>query len=182
ARGSGLSNYTITYHNGTYTITPAALAITALNQTGIYGQNPSLNNTDFKTSGLVNGDAVTGVSLSTTASNLSNTGSYAITASNARGSGLSNYTITYHNGTYEITRITTIPIFWPVASLNGNTPPASSPANLIITSIGKSPSLTLINANSPLPLPDSTANSDAPNAYQIVLPSTSYTNYLKDTF
>ncbi|MBS1098399.1 hypothetical protein JK191_12710, partial [Gluconobacter sphaericus] len=179
---SGLSNYAITYQSGTYDITPAALAITALNQTGIYGQNPALNKTDFKTSGLVNNDAVSGVSLSTTATNLSNTGSYALTASNARGSGLSNYAITYQSGTYDITRITTIPIFWPVASLNGNTPPASGPANLTITSIEQSPSLTLVNNYNPLPLPDSTANSAAPNTYQIVLPGTSYTNHLKDTF
>ncbi|MFT9323668.1 MAG: GLUG motif-containing protein, partial [Acetobacter sp.] len=100
--GATAKGYQITYQ-ATDTVSKAALAITALNQTGTYGQTPSLNNTDFKTSGLVNGDAVTGVSLSTTASNLSNTGSYAITASNARGSALSNYTITYHNGTYTIT-------------------------------------------------------------------------------
>ncbi|WP_158092966.1 MBG domain-containing protein, partial [Acetobacter sp. DsW_059] len=67
--------------------TPAALAITALNQTGIYGQNPTLNKADFKTSGLVNGDTVSRISLSTAATNLSNTGAYALTASNARGSG-----------------------------------------------------------------------------------------------
>ncbi|MBS1084513.1 beta strand repeat-containing protein [Gluconobacter kondonii] len=179
--GATAKGYQITYQ-ATDTVSKAALAITALNQTSIYGQSPTLNKADFKTSGLVNGDTVTGVSLSTAATNLSNTGSYALTASNARGSGLSNYAITYHNGTYDITRITTIPIFWPVASLNGNTPPASGPANLTITSIGQSPGLTLVNTYNPLPLPDSTANSAAPNTYQIVLPGTSYTNRLKDTF
>ena len=179
--GATAAGYQSTYR-ATDTISKAALAITALNQTGIYGQNPALNKTDFKTSGLVNNDAVSGVSLSTTATKLSNTGSYALTASNARGSGLSNYAITYQSGTYDITRITTIPIFWPVASLNGNTPPASGPANLTITSIEQSPSLTLVNNYNPLPLPDSTAHSAAPNTYQIVLPGTSYTNRLKDTF
>ncbi|MBS0987002.1 beta strand repeat-containing protein [Acetobacter thailandicus] len=179
--GATAKGYQITYQ-ATDTVSKAALAITALNQTGIYGQNPTLNNTDFKTSGLVNGDTVSGVSLSTTATKLSNTGAYALTASNARGSGLSNYAITYQSGTYDITRITTIPIFWPVALLNGNTPPASGPANLTTTSTGQSPGLTLVNTYNPLPLPDSTANSAAPNTYQIVLPGTSYTNRLKDTF
>ncbi|OUI87819.1 hypothetical protein HK11_09400, partial [Acetobacter sp. DmW_043] len=88
--GATAKGYQITYQ-ATDTVSKAALAITALNQTGIYGQSPSLNNTDLKTSGLVNGDTVSGVSLSTTATNLSNTGAYALTASNARGSGLSNY-------------------------------------------------------------------------------------------
>ena len=179
--GATAKGYQITYQ-ATDTVSKAALAITALNQTGIYGQSPTLNKTDFKTSGLVNGDTVSGVSLSTTATNLSNTGAYALTASNARGSGLSNYAITYQSGTYTITRITTIPIFWPVALLNGNTHPASGPANLTITSTGQSPGLTLVNTYNPLPLPDSTASSAAPNTYQIVLPGTSYTNRLKDTF
>ncbi|MFT9441147.1 MAG: MBG domain-containing protein [Acetobacter papayae] len=182
ASGTGLGNYTITYTTGTYSITPAALTITALNQTGTYGQTPVLDNTAFRTSGLVNGDTVSSVSLSTTADSHSGGGSYAITIGDVRGTGLSNYAITYQNGNYNITQITTIPVFWPMAMLNGHNPAASGPANPTTAGAGNSPDLTLVNTYKPLTLPDGTAAATQPNTYQIVLPATSYTNRLKDTF
>jgi filamentous hemagglutinin family protein len=102
ATGTGLSNYAITYQGGTWTIDPAALTVTAGNQSSIYGQTPVPGTTAFTTSGLVNGDSVTGVSLATTATEASGVGTYAITASNATGTGLSNYTITYQGGTWTV--------------------------------------------------------------------------------
>ncbi len=106
AVGSGLSNYTITYDSGSLTVTPAPLTITADNETKTYGQTETLTGTDFTTSGLVNSDSVSSVSLSSTgtAGTAAVAGSpYAIIASGAVGSGLSNYTISYVNGSLTVT-------------------------------------------------------------------------------
>ena len=101
AVGNGLSNYTISYANGLLTVNPAALTVTASNQAKTYGQTVALGTTAFTTGTLFNGDTVTGVTLASSGAPGSATvaGSpYAITASNAVGSGLSNYTISYANG------------------------------------------------------------------------------------
>ncbi len=105
AVGSGLGNYTICYVNGSLTVNPAPLTITADSIIKTYGQTVTLSGTDFTTSGLVNSDSVASVSLSSTgaAATATVTGSpYAIVASNAVGSGLSNYTITYVNGSLTV--------------------------------------------------------------------------------
>ena len=101
AAGSGLGNYTITYVPGQLTVNTAALTITADSSTKTYGQTVTFDGTEFSTAGLVNGDTVSSVSLSSpgAAATAGVAGSpYAITASNAAGSGLGNYTITYVPG------------------------------------------------------------------------------------
>ncbi|MCW2479858.1 hypothetical protein J5224_12130 [Candidatus Symbiopectobacterium sp. NZEC135] len=101
ATGAGLGNYTISYNNGTLTVTPAALTISADNASKIYGNTASLG---YSTAGLVNGDTVDGVTLTSAGNTASaNVGSYGITASNATGSALGNYTISYHNGALTVT-------------------------------------------------------------------------------
>nr|WP_319514534.1 MBG domain-containing protein [uncultured Cohaesibacter sp.] len=101
ASGTGLSNYTISYKAGTLTVDPASLTITASDLTKTYGEDVELE--DYTVSGLLNDDAVTTVSLSSTGSDASaNAGSYSIAASSASGSGLSNYTITYKAGTLTV--------------------------------------------------------------------------------
>ena len=60
------SNYTITYVNGTLTVNPAALTITANNASKTYGQTATFAGTAFTTSGLVNGDTVSGVTVTST--------------------------------------------------------------------------------------------------------------------
>lgn len=102
ATGSGLSNYTIGYQSGTLTIDPAALTVTALNQNSTYGQNPALGTTGFSASGLVNGDTISGVRLTTAATGASGVGQYGIVASNASGVGLGNYSINYQGGTLTV--------------------------------------------------------------------------------
>ena len=62
------SNYTITYANGTLTVNPAALTITANNATKTYGQTASFPGTAFTASGLVNGDTVSSVTETSTGS------------------------------------------------------------------------------------------------------------------
>ncbi|ALG74230.1 hypothetical protein AL072_24980 [Azospirillum thiophilum] len=101
ALGSGLSNYTITYADGTLTVDPAALTVSADAARKTYGDTASLSG--YTATGLKNSDSVTGVSLASTgAAATAGVGSYAITASSALGSGLSNYTITYADGTLTV--------------------------------------------------------------------------------
>ncbi|WP_310889077.1 MBG domain-containing protein [Gluconacetobacter dulcium] len=102
ATGSGLSNYAVTYRGGTLTIDPAALTVTALDQSSTYGQAPDLGTSQFSTSGLVNGDTVSGVTLTTAATGASSVGAYGIAASGATGAGLGNYTVSYVPGTLTI--------------------------------------------------------------------------------
>ena len=104
AVGSGLSNYTITYENGTLTVTPGGtLTITATNASKIYGQTLSFAGTEFTVTGLQNGDTVTSVTLSSTGAAQSATVSaYPIVVSAAVGSGLGNYTIVYDTGTLTV--------------------------------------------------------------------------------
>jgi len=93
---------------GTYsqTVTPAPLTITADSTSKTYGQTVTFAGTEFSTSGLVNSDSVGSVSLSSAGAAATATvaGSpYAIIASNAVGSGLSNYSISYVNGSLSVT-------------------------------------------------------------------------------
>jgi filamentous hemagglutinin family protein len=102
--GSGASdnNYDFTYTSGTFTIDAADLTITADNMSRTYGAaNPSF--TYQITSGaLALGDTLDAVTLSTAATSSSNVGTYAINASAASGTGLSNYTIAYLPGTLTV--------------------------------------------------------------------------------
>ncbi|WP_349602568.1 beta strand repeat-containing protein, partial [Azospirillum argentinense] len=101
ATGTGLSNYTITYADGTLTVDPAALSITADAASKTYGDTATL--TGYTTSGLKNSDGVTSVSLSSAGTvAAAGVGGYAITAASATGTGLSNYTITYAGGTLTV--------------------------------------------------------------------------------
>jgi hypothetical protein len=105
ATGTGLTNYTITYANGTLTVTPKALTITATNRSKTYGSSLALGTTAFTTSGLVNGNTVSSVTLTSAGTAASApVGTYPIFPSAASGSGLSNYTIGYVNGTLTVKR------------------------------------------------------------------------------
>ena len=105
AVGTGLSNYTISYAPGTLTVNPAVLVITANDDGKTYGTLKNFSGTAFTASGLVaaNGDTMTSVSESSTGSPVSaSVGGYDIVASNAVGTGLSNYTISYNTGTLTV--------------------------------------------------------------------------------
>ncbi|WP_275668499.1 MBG domain-containing protein, partial [Oleisolibacter albus] len=101
ATGSGLSNYSITYVDGTLTVNPAALTISVGNASKTYGASASLSG--YSASGLVNGDSISGLSLVSSGSGTAaGVGSYSIVGSAATGSGLSNYSITYVDGTLTV--------------------------------------------------------------------------------
>lgn len=104
ALGSGLANYTVVYVPGTLTVTPRPLTLTADDLTKVYGEVLAFAGTEFSTSGLVNGDAVTGVVLASAGSGAaSGVGGYAVTATGASGTGLHDYDITYVPGTLTVT-------------------------------------------------------------------------------
>ena len=95
------ANYSFSFVNGTLTVTPAALNITANNAARAYDvANPAFTATY---TGFVNGDTsaslTTQPTLTTTAVLLSPTGTYPITAAGAVDA---NYTITYTAGTLTI--------------------------------------------------------------------------------
>ena len=101
------SNYSITYVNGTLTVLPVPLSITANGATKTYGQTASLPTTGFASSGLVNGDVITSVVKASTGSVTTApvSGSpYTIVPSAAEGTFVpSNYIISYVNGALTVT-------------------------------------------------------------------------------
>src|SRR4029077_8407700 len=63
AVGSGLGNYAITYAKGQLTVNRAPLTITADSTSKTYWQGTTFAGTEFTTTGMVNSDTVTGVTL-----------------------------------------------------------------------------------------------------------------------
>jgi len=101
--GAASANYAIGYVNGTLTVTPATLTVTANNKTRIYGAaNPALT---VSYTGFVNGDTAADLApqptVTTTATTASDAGTYSITPS---GAASANYTISYVTGTLTVTQ------------------------------------------------------------------------------
>ncbi|HEU0220559.1 MAG TPA: MBG domain-containing protein [Gallionella sp.] len=103
-------NYTFSnLVNGTLTITPAALTVTANNAAKTYGQTTTFAGTEFTSSALQNSETIGSVSLASTgaASTAGVAGSpYAITVSGATSGTFNagNYTISYVNGALTVNR------------------------------------------------------------------------------
>jgi PKD repeat protein len=94
-------DYTISFTNGTLTITPAPLTISANNQNTVVGAPLPTFTASYQ--GLVNGDTVASLttppSFSTTATTSSPVGTYPITVTGATDA---NYTITFTPGTLTV--------------------------------------------------------------------------------
>ena len=104
------TDYTSATASVSINVSAAALSITANDGSKVYGQTITFAGTEFTAGGLVNGDTVTGVTLTSTgaAATAGMAGSpYAIVPSAASGSGLANYTITYHGGSLTVTQAST---------------------------------------------------------------------------
>ena len=89
------------------TVDPAALTITANDASKTYGQTLTFAGTEFTDSGLVNGNTVSSVTLTSNGAPASEqvaSSPYPIIPSAAVGSGLSNYTITYVNGRLTVNK------------------------------------------------------------------------------
>ena len=115
ATGSGLANYTIRYANGSLTVAPALLTVTANNTTMILGGPVPTFSAYYI--GFVNGDSV---------SDLGNLGSLTFTPVNATVQGTtaimlngsltsSNYRIVYDPGTLTVTASKPIIIGLPLS-------------------------------------------------------------------
>jgi hypothetical protein len=170
ATGTGLGNYTISYVNGSLTVNPATLTVTADNATKAYGQpNPSLTDT---ITGFVNGEnagVVSGSpSLGTTATASSGVGSYSITA--AQGSlSATNYTFAFANGTLTITPVamatplppSTPPTLTGAIVLMPVTPPGSSASGATDVAASASPSHSTALVSTALFLGGTAPNSSA---------------------
>jgi gliding motility-associated-like protein len=109
------------------------LTITANNQVKCQGVAFTFANTQFTSTGLVNGDVVNGVSLSSAgspAAALANGSPYAIVPSAAVGNGLSNYNIVYVNGSFTVNPLPVFTVTSPSNFICGAT------ANLTLTATG----------------------------------------------
>jgi MBG domain (YGX type)/Bacterial Ig-like domain (group 3)/Domain of unknown function (DUF4214) len=137
--GASDPDYAINNVNGTLTITPAALTITADNESMIYGSAlPTLN---ASYSGFVNGDSAASLttppSLSTGATASSPVGTYAILAN---GAGSSDYAISFVNGILTITPAATTTALASSAdpSANGQTVTLTATVSLVPVGAGQS--------------------------------------------
>jgi hypothetical protein len=101
ATGTGLSNYSISYVEGTLTVNAAPLTITATSEQKTYGSVYSLS--AYTVVGLMNSDKVTSVGLASSGVGATvPVGSYPITVSSATGTGLTNYAISYVPGALTV--------------------------------------------------------------------------------
>jgi hypothetical protein len=106
---AGLTNYNITYTNGTLTVNKAPLGITANSRSKTYGQNITFAGTEFTPTGLQNAETIGTVTLTSggAISNAPVSGSpYSIVPSAATGGTFAtgNYSITYTNGQLTVNK------------------------------------------------------------------------------
>lgn len=102
--GKEAGNYTLTQPTGlTANISQKALSVTAANITKTVGTTYTFSGTEFTASGLVGSDAVTSATISSTgAAPEASVGTYDILISDAVGTGLKNYSISYTMGTMTV--------------------------------------------------------------------------------
>ena len=102
-QGIDINHYHITYNPGKLTVTKADLSVTATDQTKTVGTAIDLGTSNFSAPGLLNGDTIASVALASGGADAGAAlGDYDITAGGATGTGLDNYTITYHKGTLHV--------------------------------------------------------------------------------
>jgi filamentous hemagglutinin family protein len=126
--------YSFQFANDPMVVAQRPLSITAQDQSKIYGTAASLGTSAFTANGLVNGDTVASVNLTSpgTISTASVAGApYAISASGATGTGLSNYSISYATGFLIVN-----PAGVNITALGGSSTYGSSPANPGLSATG----------------------------------------------
>ncbi len=158
--GNKLGNYSVSTNNGTLTVTPAPLSVTAATQSRTYGAaNPPLTGT---LTGLQNGDAIT-ATFSTAATPASPVGPYSIVPALADPANkLANYTVSATNGTLTISPAALTVTAGNAARVYGAANPAFTASysgfqngeTLPTSGVTGSPSLTATaTATSPVPGP-----------------------------
>jgi hypothetical protein len=97
------ANYSFSFSNGSININQKALTITANNRSKCFGNTDSFNGNEFTSSGLINGNTTSSVTLTCPGtSSGAAPGTYSIVPSAVVGTGLANYNISYINGTYTV--------------------------------------------------------------------------------
>ncbi len=97
-----------------FNITPKNLDVTANGQSKTVGQNFTFTGAEFLATGLVSGDSVTSVTLTSDGAGAEAAiGTYPIVPSDAVGTGLNNYSISYHAGTFTVNDKLMPSITWP---------------------------------------------------------------------
>lgn len=135
--GNAAGNYTLVVNSSRNigSVTKAALTITANDQSKIYGDTLALGSTGYAVGGTLYGtDRVTGVTLASLGADaLANVSGapYGITASNALGNGLGNYTISYVGGSLSVAAADII-----VSANGGSSVYGQSPSNPGFTAQG----------------------------------------------
>jgi hypothetical protein len=103
-------NYTLTFIEGAFNIGLRPLVITADSLTKTCGDTTSFDGSEFTARGLAGSDNVTSVTLTSAgAAADAAEGSYPIVGSNAVGTGLANYAITYEDGTLRVVTVKSPP-------------------------------------------------------------------------
>ena len=101
----GAANYIFSYNSGILTIYPATLSLTANSTNKLYGSPLVFAGTEYTVAGLTNSDTIASATLSSAGTNATATiGNYPIAITNASGSGLTNYSLTYIAGTLTVTK------------------------------------------------------------------------------
>lgn len=116
AVGTGLEKYTLVFADGSFTVTPAPLTVTAQDQTKQQGQVFTFNGTEFTATGLFNDDTVTNVGLSSdgaAADATTDDSPFVITVGDVTGSGLDNYDISTVNGSFIVQNTIAPPAITP---------------------------------------------------------------------
>ncbi|MDB5077149.1 MAG: Cadherin-like beta sandwich protein, partial [Chloroflexi bacterium] len=164
ASGAADPDYAISYVAGSLSVTPAALTITANNQTKVYGA--ALPTLTASYAGFVNGDTPASLTtlpaLTTTATSVSAVGGYAITASGAVDS---DYAISYVAGTLTVSAAliaTPIPTT-PILTANSTATPIVT--NSPVPTGTSEPSPTPTVQNSPTPVPSSPTATASPTVF-----------------
>ena len=112
-------NYSVTYTNGTFAITRAAVVVAADVKSKVYGgSDPSLTAT---ISGLKRGDAESKIEFSISRAEGEDVGEYTITPSGEKDQG--NYSVTYRTGKFAITRAPVVVTADAVGKVYGGTDP-----------------------------------------------------------
>ena len=97
------ANYNSASRDVTINVKKAALIITASDRSKTYGDAVTFAGTEFSSNGLVSGDTVSSVTLTSAGvSGVAAVGSYPIVPSAAVGTGLGNYAISYVNGALTV--------------------------------------------------------------------------------
>lgn len=100
-----INNYNVSYATGNIIVGTAPLTITADNQAKCFGTTFTFAGTEFTSSGLLNSDAVSSVTIvSSGAAAIAGVGGspYSIVPSAAVGTGLTNYSISYVSGNFTV--------------------------------------------------------------------------------